>query len=82
MGFGETRGAFLRLDAQNCYSESKWNLWAKRLIKTPNSAEMVLIIFWPIASTLTYYSKGSKFGEKPLYSPNPIKMRLLGYFGM
>ena len=42
-----------------------------------NSAKMVLINF--LAHSL---QKGQKFGENPLFSPNPINMWLLGYFGM
>ena len=42
-----------------------------------NSAKMVLINF--LAHSL---QKGQKLVENPLFSPNPIKMRLLGYFGI
>ena len=39
-------------------------------------------MFWPIASRSPYYSNWQKFGEKPLFSPNPMRMWLLEYFGM
>ena len=41
-----------------------------------------LSIFWPIASRLSYYSKGKNSGKSLFFSSRPIKMRLLGYFGM
>ena len=56
-----------------------WFLDGKRL----NSAEMVLINFWAHSLQIAIlYSKAQNSEKICFFSPNPIKMRLLGYFGM
>ena len=45
--------------------------------KTPNSDEMVLL-----KPLHRHTIVRAKFGERTLFPQNPVKMRLLGYFGM
>ena len=50
--------------------------------KKPNSAKMVLINFLVHSRQIAILYQGQKFAEKTFISVNPIKKRLLGYFGV
>ena len=71
---------FFKSYLQNCIKTMQsWFLGGKK----SNSAKMVLINF--LAHSLhiaILYSKGKNLEKNRFFSPNPIKLRLLEYFGM
>ena len=50
--------------------------------KKPNIAKLVYINFWAISMKIAMLQPVRKFSEKRLFSLNPIKIPLLGYFCM